>query len=185
MPLRDVTIWHLVLEDRAAFRPRRSDRAGVVVAKVPVPTPELNRFLYTAIGGDWYWIDRLPWDRATWMRRLSQPGLETWVMTVDGIPAGFYELETIPDGRVEVAIFGVMPAYAGQGLGAHLLTTAVENAWAMGARVVYLNTCSLDHPGARSNYDRRGFRVERVETIAKSLPDRAPGPWPGAHGTPA
>ena len=180
VPIRDVTIWHLVLPSPEGFRPRRSDTPGLAFVRVPEPIPELNRFLYTAVGGAYHWVDRLPWDRDTWLRRLRQPELETWLLTQDGVPAGYCELERLADGRIEIAIFGLLPWAVGRGLGAHLLTCAVERAWAMGTPAVYLNTCSLDHPRARANYEARGFVLERVETIAKSLSDAPPGPWPGA-----
>ncbi len=180
MPVRDVTIWHLVLASPEDFRPRRSASPGLDFVRVREPSPELNRFLYTAVGGAYFWVDRLPWDRATWARRLAQPELETWLLTEHGVPAGYCELERLADGRIEIAIFGLLPWAVGRGWGAHLLTCAVERAWAMGTPAVYLNTCSLDHPAARGNYEARGFVVERVETVAKPLPDAAPGPWPGA-----
>jgi hypothetical protein len=36
--------------------------------------PELSRFFYTSVGGDWWWTDRLPWNDADWkgwMHRLN------------------------------------------------------------------------------------------------------------------
>ncbi len=48
---------------RRAFSPERKNTFAVVLIEgiVAVWCPELNRFFYKAIGGDWYWIDRLPW----------------------------------------------------------------------------------------------------------------------------
>src|SRR5262249_46670039 len=140
-----------------------------------------NRFLYTAVGGDWYWTDRLPWTYRQWRQYLERPELETWVLSVGGVPAGYFELKAQAGGGIEGAYFGLLPALVGGGLGGHLLTAAVERGWARGARRVWLHTCTLDHPQALANYRARGFRVYRVETEVKEEPDAPPGPWPGAR----
>jgi GNAT superfamily N-acetyltransferase len=56
----------------------------------------------------------------------------------------------------------LLPHAVGTGQGGALLTGAIERAWAMGASRVYVNTCSLDHPAALSNYQKRGFQLVRV-----------------------
>ena len=179
MPMTDVTVRFLACS-REAFRPKRVERDGVTFARVPAPSPELNRYLYVAAGGAYFWIDRLPWTRAQWMDYLTQPGFETWLLSVDGIPAGFVELVPRAGGDVEVAIFGLLPAYVGHGLGAHMLSEAVDRAWAMGAQRTILDTCSLDHPRAYANYTARGFREFRSEVRHKDVPGTPPPPWTGA-----
>lgn len=175
-----VTTYYLEMTSPDELRPKRSPRSDLLLARVPRPLPELNRFLYTAVGGDWYWTDRLPWTYADWQRYLDRPELQSWLLSAGGIPAGYFELEAQHDGNVEIAYFGLLGAFVGQGLGAHLLTGAVECAWAMGARRVWLHTCTLDHPQALANYTARGFRVTRQEVEDKELPARSVGPWPGA-----
>jgi GNAT superfamily N-acetyltransferase len=175
-----VTTWYLEMISPGDLRPKRSDRPGLAIVGVDVPTPELNRFFYTAIGGRWYWIDRLPWTYAQWLRYLERPELQTWIFFVAGLPAGYFELEWQAGGDVEVAYFGLLPRYIGQGLGGHLLTAAVERAWQWGARRVWVHTCSLDHPAALAHYQARGFRQYREESKDEDLPPCTPGPWPGA-----
>lgn len=51
-------------------------------------------------------------------------------------------------GNVEIAYFGLLPRFIERGLGGALLTATVERAWAMGARRVWVHTCSLVHPSA-------------------------------------
>ena len=179
MPMTDVTVRFLELPSRAAFRPKRVQRAGVTFARVPAPMPELNRFFYVVVGGAYGWIERLPWSRAQWMEYLSQPGTETWVLAVAGIPAGYVELVPRSGGDVEIGLFGLLPPFVGQGLGAHMLSEAVERAWAMDATRVILDTCSLDHPRAFENYTARGFRQYKVEERRYEVPVTPP-PWAGA-----
>src|SRR5947209_13467891 len=124
-----VTIVHLEITAREQLRPRPG-RADWATVRLPLPLPELNRFFYTAIGGDWYWIDRLDWTYPDWLKYVDRPELQTWLVTVGGVPAGYFELEAQPEGNVEIVYFGLLPAFAGQGLGGWALTRAVEEAWA-------------------------------------------------------
>jgi GNAT superfamily N-acetyltransferase len=180
--LTSVTTYYLEMTDPDQFLPQRSARGDLRLARVDPPLPELNRFFYTAVGGDWYWTDRLGWTHADWLAYLGRSGVETWVLSAAGVPAGYAELAGEPGGDVEVAYFGLLPAFIGVGLGGHLLTVTVERAWAMPARRVWLHTCTLDHPVALAHYQARGFRLYKQEVEVKELPDRPPGPWPGARG---
>lgn len=68
------------------------------------------------------------------------------------------------------------------GLGGDLLTRALEEAWRLEAKRVWVHTCSLDSPAALANYQARGVRLCKTETRLMEIPDQAPGPWPGAYG---
>src|SRR3954466_4187447 len=162
MPVR-VTITHLEMRSPADLRPNPGS-TGVSVARVPVPMPELNRFFYTAVGGAYFWLDRLPWTYAEWMRYLDRPELGTWVVNAADTPVGYFELERQPGDDVEIVYFGLLPAHTGRGLGGGALTEATRRAWAMGAQRVWVHTCDLDHAGALANYLARGFLPFKIET---------------------
>ena len=180
MPLIDVTIRHLELTAPGQLRAKQSSLDDVRFTRALRSMPELNRFFYAAIGGKWFWLERRPWTLAQWVELLENPGLETWVLSVAGIPAGYCELERSENGETEIKYFGLLAAFVGKGLGAHLLSLSVERARAMGASRVVLNTCTLDHPRALDNYLARGFREYRTEVQRKEVPLTAPGPWEGA-----
>jgi GNAT superfamily N-acetyltransferase len=176
--------------------------------RAETPSPELNRFLYTAVGGDLWWTERLDWRYDRWLAYLDRPEHETWVGYDAGTPAGYFELERREAGaaaeaaagagagagaesEVEIVYFGLLPNFIGRGLGGALLTGATKRAWALGAegaggrsgvRRVWLHTCSLDGPHALANYRARGYRVYRTETRGRTLPEAPHGPWPGARG---
>jgi ribosomal protein S18 acetylase RimI-like enzyme len=175
-----VTTYYLEMTSPAQLRPKRALRTDLVLGRVLTPQPELNRFFYTAVGGGWYWYERLPWTYADWRKYLDRAELQTWVLSASGVPAGYFELEAQAGGDIEIVYFGLLPAYVGQGLGGHLLTCAVEQAWALNVRRVWLHTCTLDHPQALANYAARGFQVTRQETTDLVLPPQPLGPWPGA-----
>lgn len=122
------------------------------------------RYLYVEVGRDYHWRDRLSWTEAEWRAHLTGSST-TWLLSVAGAPAGYFELRGEADGAVEVAYFGLLPEFTGRGLGKYLLTRAVEEAWKSGATRVWLHTCSLDHPRALPNYLKRGFQKVREEVV--------------------
>lgn len=178
---REITTWSLEMMSPEDFRPSQASPPGFEVRQARIPSPPLNRFFYTAVGGDWFWIDRLSWSYAQWLAWLDRPELETWIGSLDGTPAGYFELERQHSGNVELAYFGLLPQFIGRGLGGALLTAAVRRAWEMGASRVWVHTCSLDGPAALPAYQARGFRIFREDRLEKDLPDETPGPWPGAR----
>lgn len=169
----EITTWYLEQTDPAAIRPSAAPGEPVAITRAEVPSPEFNRFLYTTVGGDWQWTDRLGWDRQRWLDLLAQPGYETWVAYVRGTPAGYAELDGTKPGEVELAYFGLLPGFTGRGIGGHLLTVALRRAWdlperwpgAEPTRRVWVHTCTLDgQPAALANYQRRGLAIYRTET---------------------
>jgi GNAT superfamily N-acetyltransferase len=178
-----VRTTYLEMRSSTALIPSPAAPGDVHLMRAGIPSPELSRFLYTAVGGAWHWRDRLPWTWARWMEWLARPGLETWVLYQTGTPAGYYELEAQAGGSVEIASFGLLPGFTGRGLGGYLLTQAVLRAWVMRPEVhrVWLHTCTLDHPAALANYRARGFRVFKEVEDEVDLPGPPVGPWPGAE----
>jgi GNAT superfamily N-acetyltransferase len=183
------TVWYLEQTCPNPPRPLKTLDIPVEIVRAELPSPELSRFLYTAVGGDLFWVDRLSWTWSQWWDWLSQPGVETWVAWVRGTPAGYAELHAQPAGHVELTYFGLLPFLTGQGLGRHLLTVALHKAWTIAdrwpehqpTRRVWLHTCSQDSPVALPTYQSQGLRIYRTQTQTVHLPPEPLGPWPGAH----
>ncbi|MDZ4233481.1 MAG: GNAT family N-acetyltransferase, partial [Dietzia sp.] len=89
-----------------------------------------------------------------------------------GETAGFAELRMSPCGDepgadlddlgdgvdVEIVYFGLLPRFAGLGLGGWFLSEVTRIAWQVqGCRRVWLHTCVDDSPAAMPNYLSRGF----------------------------
>jgi len=153
------TTWLALAELRAAAPPRIS---GVEIACAE-PDGELSRWFYEAVGRDYSWTDR-QWTVAQWDEWA--PMVETWLATVDGERAGYFELRTEGERGVEVRSFGLLPAFHGVGLGGHLLTVALRRARELGDPV-WLHTCTLDGSAALPNYVARGLVPYRSETSAR------------------
>jgi GNAT superfamily N-acetyltransferase len=187
-----VTTTYLEQTSPADLIPAKPPSAPGRITRVGELSPEFCRFLYSAVGGDWYWLDRLAWTLDDWTAWLSRPGAETWVSWVHDAPAGFVELDAQPGPhatQVEIAYFGLLPRFIGRGLGGQLLTEGISQAWELPRRWpdlppvdrVWVHTCSLDSDFALPNYEARGFRRYRTVEGEQVLPAQPPGPWPGAH----
>jgi GNAT superfamily N-acetyltransferase len=146
-----------------ALQPARVSDGNVRIDRIDECPASLWRYLYTEVGREYRWVDRLPWTDAEIRAYLDDPAVTLWTMTVAEELAGYFELRRDGEDDIEIAYFGLLPPFTGRGLGGHLLTEAVEQAWAAGARRVWLHTCTLDHPAAMSNYLRRGFTVFKIE----------------------
>jgi GNAT superfamily N-acetyltransferase len=178
-----VRTTHLEMLSSTALIPSLRAPEEVRLVRAGIASPELGRYLYTAVGGDWYWHDRLGWTWARWMEWLGRRQLELWMAEKCGTPAGYFELEAQAGGEVEIASFGLLPSFAGQGIGGYLLTQAVLRAWTMRPDTcrVWVHTCSLDSPRALPNYLARGFRIFKEMDQEMNLPEQPHGPWPGAE----
>lgn len=156
---REVTTYYLEITEPEAFRPVEVGDRPFTVRQAEIPYPALNRFFYHQVGRAFHWADRLVWDEEDWRAWLDRPTVQTWIGYLRGTPAGYFELEKQEGGNVEIAYFGLLPPFLGQGLGGLLLSAAVQAAWDWGASRVWVHTCSLDHPAALPNYLKRGFRI--------------------------
>ena len=181
-PTEAIDVLYLQMTERAALCAKACpDPTAFEIREAKEPLPELNRFLYTAVGGDWYWVDRLPWSYAQWQAAIAGPNHRTFVCYANGTPAGYYELHKHDDGSVEIAYFGLIPAYLGRGVGGWLLSRCISDAWDWSATRVFVHTCTLDHPAALNNYQARGLVHYHTEIEYRQLPVQPPGAWPGAQ----
>jgi GNAT superfamily N-acetyltransferase len=110
------------------------------------------------VGEAYGWRDRWEWSDEEIRAHLADPGISFFVARRGAALAGYYELRQVTDdASVEVAYLGLVPGEVGRGLGKHLLSCAVRDAWALGPSRVWLHTCTLDHANALPNYVARGF----------------------------
>jgi hypothetical protein len=88
-----------------------------VVVQAKKPSVACYRFLYDALGRDYDWTSRRKLSDAEPAALPNDPRLEVHVLMVDGVPAGFAELDRRTEGELELVQFGLMRAFIGQGLG--------------------------------------------------------------------
>jgi GNAT superfamily N-acetyltransferase len=134
-------------------------RAGLEVRIARRPTVSFYRYLYGTIGQDWTWVVRQLLSDDKLRRILDDPAIEVNVLWSDGVPAGLAELDRRKPQEVELAYFGLLPEFIGQGLGRWLLAWTIRHAWRARPRRLWVHTCDLDHPRALRVYEKSGFRV--------------------------
>jgi GNAT superfamily N-acetyltransferase len=153
-------------------------RPGVMIVEARRITASFYRYLYDTVGELWCWTGRRLIDDAELLRRVRAAGVAIHVLWVEGVPAGYVEIERdAAAGEAFIAYFGLMPDFIGAGLGRWFLDWAVCHAWEARARRLVVQTCDLDHPAALPNYQRAGFVpcgefVETVSLIAGMEPRR-------------
>lgn len=159
-----VTRTYLQLTEPSQFKASFGTFPDIHIRRVDDPPPALYRHCYRTVGAAFHWRDRWDWSDDEIRAHLADPAIQLYVAERGDRLAGWYELRRLPEERsVEIAYFGIVAAEFGRGLGKHLLSHAVREAWALGPSRVWLHTCTLDHPNALPNYRARGFVPYRTE----------------------
>jgi GNAT superfamily N-acetyltransferase len=169
VPVTTVRRTYLEMAAPPVTMPPTAQAEGVRLSLVGDCPWELYRRLYVEVGGPWHWIDRLSWTESQFREWLAGPS-SIWLLSVEGVIGGFFELRRHEDRSVEIAYFGLVPQCVGRGLGKFLLARAIEEAWRLEPARVWLHTCTLDHPAALPNYLKAGFRVTGEEEYQADLP---------------
>ncbi len=168
-----VTTTYLHIPARELFRPAFVHAPDTRIMQAHEPLPAFYRFLYGTVGQGYYWRDRDTWTDEQLYHYLSRPAVTLLVLYMRGTPAGYIELNADSDEPgTEVAYFGLIRAFHGQGLGKHLLSAGVQRAFDDGAQRVWVHTCTLDGPYALGNYERRGFSPYRTTSGQAHLSPR-------------
>ncbi len=129
---------------------------------------QLNKFFYKNIGKNCQWIDRLVWTDLNWIDYISNDKLFTHILKDESEIAGYFELLFNKQSKeAEIAYFGILEEYYGKKLGGYLLSEAVKNSFILGAKRVWVHTCSLDHKNALKNYLARGMKIFKTETLIR------------------
>ncbi|KQT88489.1 GNAT family N-acetyltransferase [Aurantimonas sp. Leaf443] len=151
----------------------------IVVREMPRIPLETYRALYRAVGRPHHWTSRLlPDDRLA--REIHRDAVHVHVMTVGGVAAGWFELETSPDlSETRIVHFAILPAFRHRGLAPYLLAHAIHAGFGGRDLRLTIETNTLDHPSALPLYQRHGFRpfaTRIVQTPAwESVADAAAG----------
>jgi GNAT superfamily N-acetyltransferase len=134
------------------------------------------RYLYSAVGVNWLWFERLLLDDQALSLKVHRQSVEIFVLYANGSPAGYYELDFGKPEKTNLVYFGLMPEWTGQKIGPWLLGSAVADGFARGAKEMTVNTCTLDHPAALPLYQRLGFRPVAQERRLLRVPEHIPIP---------
>ncbi len=129
------------------------------------------RYLTDRVGRKWHWVNVLRMSDDELSAKIHAPGRDIRVLYLDGVPAGFFDINPYLPDETEIAYFGMMEHATGLGLGRWFLGAAIEAAWATGAKQIVVQTCTLDHPAALPLYQKLGFSpVGQAKEIVQPLP---------------
>lgn len=128
------------------------------------PTLSFYRYLYNTIGQPHLWWERRLISDEELSALVQGDNVDVFVFYVSGTPAGYFELAAHDGNEIDLAYFGLMPEFIGQGYGAYLLRVAIDEAWSRGPKRLTVNTCSLDHDNALPVYQKAGFEPYKRET---------------------
>jgi GNAT superfamily N-acetyltransferase len=168
MPVVDVKVFYLEMRAHAKWS-ILPPRDGLAVIHAQKPTVAYYRFLYNTVGRDYHWYSRGNRPDAELAGIVQDPLNEVHVLHVDGVPAGFAELDRRIEGEIELVQFGLMPEFIGQGLGKYFLQWIIDKAWSHQPRRFWLHTCTLDHPSALPNYLKAGFTIYKEEITKREV----------------
>ena len=158
------TITYLEMREVGRWVARETRDSRFTVRESLVDQWQESRSFYRAVGEQCQWHDRRNWTEAQWRDHAAADVLRTFVAEHRTTSAGYFELRRDSTGDVEIAYFGLLPAFIGKGLGGPLLSQAIHRAWNWDAERVWVHTCTKDHPRALDNYLKSGFTVFKTET---------------------
>ena len=172
----ETVVTYLEMNAAPAQPPQPVSRQGLEIRRARPPTVSFYRYLYAAVGEPWTWTVRRWLSDGELAAVLNDPRVEVNVLWVEGVPAGYAELDRRAPPDIELAYFGLMPEFIGQGLGGYLLDWAIHHAWRARPRRLWLHTCDLDHPRALGFYQSQGFRIYDRRITQADLPPGMPEP---------
>jgi len=130
------------------------------------PDFQINKFFYKQIGNDYRWTDRLVWDNQKWINYIEDQKVKTYVLQDKENIIGYCEqIFHFEQKNCEIAYFGILKEYYGKKYGGFLLSESIKNLFKDGIERVWVHTCSLDHEYALKNYQTRGMKIFKSETI--------------------
>jgi GNAT superfamily N-acetyltransferase len=129
----------------------------IMLTRIMEPTLSFYRYLYNAVGEPWLWYERRIMDDNRLQQIIHDERIEIYGLFVGGVPAGYAELNRQDPNDIELSYFGLVPDFIGMGLGRYFLEAVIDIAWSYFPKRFWLHTCTLDHPSALQNYQRRGF----------------------------
>ena len=152
-----VIVTYLAMTEPPHHKPLPQPSGDLALVRATPPTVSFYRYLYNTVGEPWLWHERRRLSDTELAASVTDPRVEVQVLYVSGTPAGYVEIDRREARATDLAYFGLIPDFIGQGLGPWLLDRGIRMAWKGGARKLVVNTCSFDHPKALPLYQSMGF----------------------------
>ncbi len=164
-----VTFLEMTNEPKVASLIQPSHRVAILRAENP--TLHFYRYLYDTVGGPYKWISRKILSDDELIAIIHHERVDIYVLHVNGVPAGFAEIDSRNRPEIDISFFGLVPEFIGKGFGAFFLQNILRMIWAKEPERVTVETCTLDHPKALTLYQRMGFEPYAQEIRTLNIPD--------------
>ena len=166
------TVTHLEMKRRPrATTPLPVNLHATLMRATEIPL-HFYRYLQWQVGREWHWVTRLRMSDEDLSKVVHAQTNRIFVLSVDGAPAGFFELTEVDDSTVELSYFGLMEHVRKRGLGEWMLGQAIATAWSNTPTRVIVSTNTLDHSAALPLYQKMGFEpVSQNQAIIRPLAD--------------
>lgn len=166
------TVTYLEMRKRPRISPPLPVNLHATLMRATGIPLHFYRYLQWRVGREWHWVNRLRMNNEALAAILHSKTTRIYVLSVDGAPAGFFELSDCRDSVVELVYFGLMDHVRKRGLGEWMLGQALAAAWTNTPACVKVSTNTLDHPAALPLYQRMGFEpVSQNQAIIRPLAD--------------
>jgi len=166
----DFVITYLEMTERPTLSVLLPTGVKLALLRAEAPPVSFYRYLYNTVGEPWLWWERRILSDDELRAILDAEGNEVYVLYVNGVPAGFAELDRHTSPEIDLAYFGLIPEFIGRGLGRYFLNVVVELAWSFKPRRLTVNTCNFDHPKALAAYQQAGFTPYGQKRVAVEDP---------------
>ena len=157
------------MTSREQFCPAYSQREDVTMKPLTDPDIAFYKSLYSGVGEDLRWRDRLLMPEAELKAALSKPGTSIYVLYVATIrrATSNWSKTAARWGFTISACFRPITAW---GWASICSATGLSRRGRKTADRVWVHTCNLDSPHALDNYLKRGFQIYKVHRYP--MPER-------------
>jgi GNAT superfamily N-acetyltransferase len=159
---REISVTHFEMRSRVPLQVTRPFRTGMLV-RLLEPTVSFYRYLLDTVSRGRMWPEVRALADTEISDLLDGESRSVTVLSIGGVPAGFFELDA-RGGEVALERIGLVPEFTGRGLGRFLLAAAVEAAWDLDPEVVVTETSELDDPRSLLLLQWAGFIPVGSET---------------------
>ena len=166
----ETTVTFLSMDHPPSVRVIPPANLKLALMHVLDPTVSYYRYLYGAVGTEYYWIDRNLLSDDQLAATINAEGVDIYVAYCAGNPAGYFEIDSRDKTKCWLAYFGLLPEFHGLGIGKWLLSEAVRTAWANKPETLHVETCTLDAPHALGLYQKMGFLPYERRTKVMTVP---------------
>ena len=153
----ETTVTFLSMDHPPTLRVMPPANLKLDLMHVQDPTVSYYRYLYGAVGSEYYWVDRNLLSDDQLAAVINAGSIDIYVAYCAGNPAGYFEIDSRDKAKCWLAYFGLLPEFHGLGIGKWLLSKAVRTAWAGKPETLHVETCTLDAPHALNLYQKMGF----------------------------